>query len=363
MANWKELFGIGKKQSEDIPFEPDLKDELDAKTRQRMQSAYTAAIVLQRQSRFNEAIPYYQDVLEIDESHVDSLYGLASCIAQTDRFEEAEDYLIQIVNLVPSHADAYFMLGSVYSSREDWDKALEAYERAGELGPQTSSAYLHRGYGHYMKKEYEKALECFKRAKKRNPMDDQIYHFTGSVYVDLKQYDEAEQMFRQALRLSPNNIQYIVNMGWFLIERSRQIDAEAYIRSAMTNRPNNTDLKRLLCSVYYDLDKHQESIDIGLQIIELNPHEAIAYSNVAESLIKLGRDEEAMKYFEKALAIDSEPMVGISHYGLGLFAAREGNTEEAKSQFLSCLEIESDHEGAIRGLTQIESLSKQIDSD
>ena len=72
----------------------------------------------------------------------DSLYALAGGLYSEGRYQEAVPIFLRVVELDSRHANAYALLGGSYFHLGDYGAAIEAFERALQLDEGIKLAYL-----------------------------------------------------------------------------------------------------------------------------------------------------------------------------------------------------------------------------
>lgn len=85
------------------------------------------------------------------------------------------------------------------------------------------------------------------------------------------------------------------------------------------------------------LGKYQEAIAYFDKALELNPKNAIAWSNKGASLSSLGKDQEAVEYYDKALELNPKYTIAWSNKGYSLLSL--GKDQEAIAYFDKALEL------------------------
>jgi tetratricopeptide (TPR) repeat protein len=70
------------------------------------QDILNKANVLQDLQRYDEALQYYDKVLEIDPKDIDALYDKASVLEDLERYDEALQYYDKVLDIDPKDIDA-----------------------------------------------------------------------------------------------------------------------------------------------------------------------------------------------------------------------------------------------------------------
>jgi len=96
-----------------------------------------------------------------------------------------------------------------------------------------------------------------------------------------------------------------------------------------------------LALVYFDRGEFDKAEEIYRQILELDPTEATAHSNLADILTQRGRFEEAEEHYKKALQI--LPNLKSARQNLAILLAEQQRLEEAAREFGEILRFYPDN--------------------
>ncbi|HSD62272.1 MAG TPA: tetratricopeptide repeat protein, partial [Ignavibacteriaceae bacterium] len=84
--------------------------------------------------RQEEALPYYEKILEMDPKRIDVLFDLAMINYNRQKFDKAEDYTQRILKNDKNNPQALYNLGAIAASkgekeraREIWNKLISGY--------------------------------------------------------------------------------------------------------------------------------------------------------------------------------------------------------------------------------------------
>ena len=93
-------------------------------------------------------------------------------------------------------------------------------------------------------------------------------------------------------------------------------EAALYFNKAVSLDPTNTSLLYNLSNCFFNSKDYKKSIEVCKKIIELDFSFYQAYNRIGLCLIKLEIDEEAKKFFKKAIDIYPNYSEGLTNYGL-----------------------------------------------
>jgi tetratricopeptide (TPR) repeat protein len=114
-------------------------------------------------------------------------------------------------------------------------------------------------------------------------------------------------------------------------------DAETLYRTTITKNDNCWWAHNNLGHLLSDMGRTDEAMAHFLKAVELNPDYAEAHNNLGVLFEKMGRINEAIAHYQKALECNTNYYE--THNNLGLLLADMGRTNEAMTHFLKALEI------------------------
>ncbi len=121
----------------------------------------------------------------------------------------------------------------------------------------------------------------------------------GIVNRQLWQWAEAEKEYKQAIDLNPNYATAYHWYGLLLRYLGRNDEAMAAIKRAQEIDPLSSVISVNVSQMYEIQNNHDASIQNSLKIIELDPNFGVAYSQLALSYLRKGRNAEAIATAER----------------------------------------------------------------
>jgi len=98
------------------------------------------------QKKFEEAIGYYNNVLDIDSDFYAARFERGMAYASIQRLEDAIADFTACVNLFPKDKNAYFQRGILKATRFDYEGALMDFKMCSQLDPTDSETWLYIEY-------------------------------------------------------------------------------------------------------------------------------------------------------------------------------------------------------------------------
>lgn len=270
-----------------------MQDELAKAIAQQIDVELTPS----EQTRFANPRPVNPDALD---AYLKGTYFLGKQTAEG--FQKAKEYFEQAIKIAPDYAQGYVGLGAYYVASDlvipnqvAMPRAKQLLETALRLDKTNADVYvwlatLHWRYDY----DWNAAEEDYLRAIELSPGNALAHGGYGLLLVWQARFDEAGREIRIAQRLDPLTTFYYVTMGQLL-------NAEGYYAKALDQ-----------CS----------------KAVEINPNAWTAYSYCFSfSYDGMGNHAEALKAFEKGVAIEPGPLsIALLGYGYG----RAGEKEKAR---------------------------------
>lgn len=167
--------------------------------------AYHRATTLRSEGQFAQAVAFYQQALEIDPVHEETLYYLGNCFLELGAYPEAIERYRQITELNPQSHRAFSQLGVILSTPApgvplQFEQARKAFERSMEINQEESGSFLRLGILALNQGRLEQAFEYFGTAAGFGSPEG---HFlAGFVRFREEHYREAVKFFLKVAEMN-----------------------------------------------------------------------------------------------------------------------------------------------------------------
>jgi len=151
-----------------------------------------------------QAIPYFQQAVDLKNDYVEALDMLGYIFAQR-KDSLALAYYDNILKLDPSRSDIYFKKGVFYMDQQDWNKAMASYETAIKMNPKDADSHYNLGYVLTELKLYDKARVQFARAIEAAPRNYKAHYGRAYTAEMLGDVTNAMADYKEVLGMRPNH--------------------------------------------------------------------------------------------------------------------------------------------------------------
>ena len=316
--------------------------ELDPRHKSALQNT---AELLRKQEQYEAAVAAYRTVLERDRRYALAYAGMGDALFNLQRYEEALASLTQALVLQPRLPMAGAMevlMGRAARELGRLDAAEEHFLRAMELDPGDATPVLDLAGLRGQQQRGEEADELLRRARELRPQDPATLQNVAEALRKQERYEEALPAYRAVLAIDAEYALAHAGMGDALFRLERYAEAMEALARAATLQPDLPmagSLHRLMGRAAQELGRPDaadhferavqldprdaEALDrlamlrfgeqnyeaaFGLyrNLLEINPDNAQTHSNLGATLYYLGRPEEALQSFERALSLAPE---------------------------------------------------------
>jgi len=150
-----------------------------------------------------EAIPYFQQALQLSPDHLVALENLGNAYRREKRWDEARQTLQRAVEVGPEDPEANYSLGMVFAQTNDNDQAYEYLQRALQFRPDYPEALNNLGVLYLRTERREQAVASFEKCIRVAPAFDQSYLNLARVYALEGSSEKAREVLLELLKRHP----------------------------------------------------------------------------------------------------------------------------------------------------------------
>lgn len=200
------------------------------------------------------------------------------------------------------------------------------------------------------------ALDILQKAIAADPKNASLRNFTGQISFFAGKTTEAEQQFKEALKLDPYMTDARNNLGALYDATGRKDLAEAEYKKALEDSayPTPEKVHLNLGLLYQSQGRADESVGEFRRAVEINPKFYRAHYELASSLDRGGKLDEAVREYE--VAAPEYKGNGDYHYRLGLAYMKLKDEGRAREHLMRCQELAPGSESASRALDLLKML-------
>ncbi|OYT72879.1 MAG: hypothetical protein CFK52_03500 [Chloracidobacterium sp. CP2_5A] len=219
-----------------------------------------------------------------------------------------------VAKLDPLNLDVYRLLGRLYRDLNDNENALSAYVKligANQGGPEEFAAATEL---YFRKRRYREAANTARQAYLLSGENPQWGYQLSQALLYSGQTTEAIEVLKELLEENGNNLRLILSYAEALMRGGRYAEAEDQVKRILAERPNHLEALSILAQAQRRSGRREEAVKTLRQALagqDVTETLAQQYA-LAETLIELGRADEAIATYEAALRSVSNPDSSVS---------------------------------------------------
>ncbi|MCY7345485.1 MAG: tetratricopeptide repeat protein [Pyrinomonadaceae bacterium] len=302
---------------------------------------YFLGLVRYKQNRYEDARIAFAQAAKLDPIMPEARLSLGEALDKLDREVEAIAEFKEAVRLKPTYVDGWFNLGAVNYEKGNYEEAIAAYKESNRLKNDSGEAHANLADAYRQLKRFGEANGEYGLAAIFIKNDAELYSNWGFCLGKVRKWDSAVLRLNEAIALSADHIDY-TNLGWAYYN-SAQMDlksklpeaaktklllAKTALQQALATNPNFAPANLNLGITFNDLGEFPAAIEVLKRATDARKSWLFAINELGIAYRKTNDYDNAVKQFEKAVALNDKYAIG--YYNLGEAQFRRGNVKEAK---------------------------------
>lgn len=214
--------------------------------------------------------------------------------------------------ITPATAKGFTDRGLMLLSRKRYDEAIKDFDRAIALDPKGVWPLANRGLAHVWKEEYDLAARDLDMAAAIDAKNPVLLSARGLLAQRKDMPKEAVIAYTAAIEVEPRNSFAIGHRAEANRAAGNDEAALQDAAAALKLMPQWIDLNLLRANIFRGQGKLDEVLQEAVTMETANPDNAYAHVAAANLFHALHKDEEAMKAYDRALAIEPEAYVYLN---------------------------------------------------
>ncbi len=268
-----------------------------------------------------EALEHFEQALRRQPALSAAHLGAGHALACAGRDEEAHDRYSKALSLDPQSADAAFAMAFVLARMSQPQEAEAHYRHALSLRPNFAAAWMNLGCLLREQGRMLHAEAALARAAQLQPEAPEAWLNLALIEKDRGRTSEAERRLLQALRLQPERVETLVAWCQLRLALKDFAGARAWLRWAAARGPSHPEVVNMEGILLHSERRFAEAARCFQRAERLGSKAAA--SNLGNSLLDLGRMQQALAAHKRA--VDLDPKSAGAAYNLALTRLRLGD--------------------------------------
>jgi tetratricopeptide (TPR) repeat protein len=239
-----------------------------------------------------------------------ALVDKAVYIQKPSTYRLSEKEIAADLQATPKDADDFVRRGNLMLDSQRFDEAIDDFSRALRLEPNNAWALANRGISHVWKEDTASAIRDLEAAAKIDPRNPVVFRARGLMAEQKGAAAEAIAAYTRSLDIDPSS-------GFALHHRALSYRAAGERDKALQDaaaaikiNPRNVDLYLLRANLL--AGQPEQALAEAAAVSEANEDSVFAQVAAARIYGHFGRQAEAMRALDRAIAIKPEPFIYVN---------------------------------------------------
>ena len=251
---------------------------------------------------------------------------------QQGRLESAKRLYQLVLEKFPLQTDALHYLGVLYHQMGRTEDALGLLHRARDVTPHNPDILCNLGLLLNATGKPEEAEKALTAALKVEPDLPALHNNLGNARLAIGNLSASIESYLQAIQLDGKNVEAMVNLANAYMLAGRPDRGCAHCAEAIRLQPAFAQAHSMMGNLLASMDQLPAAIESHEKACQLAPNDVALICSLASCLERDRNWDEALRYFDAALAIDSTCGPAISGALLLRRATCQWSDLEASSQ-------------------------------
>jgi len=209
---------------------------------------------------------------------------------------------------------SFVRAGNEFFNHGEADNAIAEYNKALEMNPDNVMAHHRLGFLLYqVKGKFDEGMTHLLRAYKFDAQDARIQYDLGMAYMHQGKLGDAARLLSEAIRRAPDGfdtqyepVRMRLSLAQVLIAADKSKDATVPLQDALRRSPNHPEVHYRLALAMADLGRTEEALAYYNKAVSLNPRvdtSPALHHLLATGYLQSRKFREALQHEEKALAL------------------------------------------------------------
>lgn len=305
------------------------------------------------QGKIDEAIEQLELMLKLHPNDLQANYQIALAFLSKDKSSAAKKHLGLVTKSMPSHLEANALLSDILVKENDFAGAIITLERFLETKPDSTEGLLLLANVYNQKGDSKAALKIYGALEKKAPKDSTLNYLSGISHMKERDAKNARNSFESVLENNPTHLKSLQYLTAIDLEEDNSANALQRIEQTIAAAPQNAALHTVRGQILQKVGRAEDAVAAFEKAIELDSKDTPARMLLARLLRLQGKDREAVDQLNSILAIAPNHLGALT--AIASIQEQAKNYPDAISSYERILKIDTDNLIALNNLSYLYS--------
>lgn len=328
------------------------------------EARYNLAIAYLNDAQYNEAIPEFEAVINLDTDFIDAHCGLSRAYLELQELDKAETSAQKALSLNSEYPTALSLINelkNVHYERgiaslndEHYGDAVSTFEKVTSLDSEFKLTHYNLGRAYIGLRQYDKAITSLQSSIDTDSALEDVHYHIGLAHIEQKHFDKAILHLEQAINTDPNLKDAHYNLACAYRETGNLEAATNAVTETLRLDPDYKPVYDLVEKIkqthynrgisYLNNSRYSDAIAAFQNVITLDADFTAAHFNLGVAYLKLENFTRAVDVLQKTIALDRTHKAALHALALAYFGLHE--LENARNAAHDALKIDPNYQPA-----------------
>ncbi|MEW6014667.1 MAG: tetratricopeptide repeat protein [Candidatus Zixiibacteriota bacterium] len=263
----------------------------------------------QEDNEFDKAIATAKAVIALAPQDRNAVRRLAILYFTTDSLALADSIFAELIASGDENPVNHYYIGRIAYLGNDFPRAVSHFARVTIMADSIADGWLNLGMTYQQMDSLDLEIATYESSLKyMRSTDDSLrmMFMLGSALERKRLFERSVLTFQSILEIQPNHSQSLNYLGYMLAERGERLDyARQLILKALEIMPDNGAYIDSYGWVLYKSGDYPGAVRELKRAAEVITDDPVVFDHLGDAYKAMGDTENARKYWQKALELDS----------------------------------------------------------
>jgi len=272
--------------------------EVISLNKNHLAALYNLAKIAEQQQQYQQAINYYQQMLQIDNQHMPAILGLV-VIAKNKKYQRnIKKIFIDNLTTSPNNSMANFAMVEYYLATQDTVKAKQAITDGLALIPNDVKLLVSKANIDFHLKNYDESLVTLDQIQLLNPSAFGVYLSKSKIYLAKGNIPLAINQQEMAVKAKPDVLSSKLVLIKLYLNNNDIGSAKILLQSLSEQAQENIAVLELKGRIAYVEKNYKQAVTILNRVYQEAPSEQVLYELIV-ALQKINSSDKALKLLKE----------------------------------------------------------------
>jgi tetratricopeptide (TPR) repeat protein len=288
-----------------------------------------------RQGHFPQAIVFYRKAMELKPNLPGLRLNLGLALFKDGQYKEAiQNFTPLLKSQTPSSPEKQrlsVLVGMSHYGLAEYAAAVPYLKQAADRDAHNLPLLLTLAHSCLLSKQYPCVLDAYHRMIAQNAESAEADMLVGEALDEMKDTSGATREFRAAVKANPKEPNAHFGLGYLLWTQLQFQEASQEFQAELENTPDYSKAMLYLADSDIKLNRNEDARPLLERVVAIEPKNSMGFLDLGIVYAESDRKEDALREFKAAAALTPDD-VNV-HMWLGRLYRSTGRSSEAKIEF------------------------------